>query len=488
MRRLMRRPMRRLARGAVVPDVAAVGSGGAAATVAVVALALVVSGAVWGASPLREGRPSNAVATRLLPGEAFPALAPGDVIRLAPGVHRGPWRVDVPNVSLLAEAGAELDGGGDGSALTLAAPGIRVVGLHVIGVGPDGDLYEPDAAFALDGCSNCVLEAVSAAAVSAALRIEDSDGVRVDGLDASGSGAGPGITAYYAPGLRLHDLRLEGFLDGLYLERSDGLRVTEATLVGSGRYGVHLMFNCGAHVERVVATGGGVGSAVMYGRDTLLRHVTFSGHHGPMAFGLLVQEEQGARIEDATLRSNTIGLLALAAPGLVVRGADFDANGFGTVLQRLPAAFDSGDPEQDTSLVIEASRFQRNAFDLALDDDAADVRLSGNAYDRAAPLDFDGDGTLDLQYVVGTSLGALAARVPDVSLLAFGPAMVLWEALEARVPGVRFGMLADPEPRASVSARADGAGRTWGLGLVPLAGVAWALRPRAPTRAPRERA
>lgn len=481
--------MRRLARGALVPDVAAVVSGGTGvAAVVALALAVVGSGAAWGTNAFPEDRPANAAAIGLLPGEALPTLAAGDVIRLAPGVHRGPWRIDAANVTLIAEAGAELDGGGAGSALTLAAPGIRVAGLHVIGVGPDGDLYEPDAAFALTGCNNCVLEAVSAAAVSAALRIENSDDVRVEGLHASGSGAGPGVTAYFAPGLRLCDLHLEGFLDGLYLERSDGLWVADATLLGSGRYGVHLMFNRGALVERVSAAGGGVGSAVMYGRDTLLRHVTFSGHHGPMAFGLLVQEEQGARIEDATLRSNTIGLLALAAPGLVVRGADFDANGFGAVLQRLPAAFDTGDPEQDTSLVIEASRFRRNAFDLALDDDAADVHLRGNAYDRAAPLDFDGDGTLDLQYVVGTSLGALAARVPDVSLLAFGPAMVLWEALEARVPGVRFGMLADPEPRASVSARADGAGRTWGLGLVPLAGVAWALRPRAPTRAPRGRA
>ncbi len=473
--------MRRRARGAgarglVAPVPVAAVVPGAVATI-VLALVLVVSGAVRGGGPLPDGRPPDP-SLRLAAGQALPRLAAGDVVRLAPGVHGGPWRIDVPDVTLLAEAGAVLDGGGLGSALRLGAPGIRVVGLHVVGVGPDGDLYEPDAAFALDGCHGCALETVSAAAVSAALRIEDSDDVRVAGLHATGSGAGPGVTAYNAPGLSLHDLHLEGFLDGLYLERSDGLRVTEATLVGSGRYGVHLMFNRGAHVERVDATGGGVGSAVMYGRDTLLRQVTFSGHHGPMAFGLLVQEERGARIEDATLRSNTIGLLALAAPGLVVVGADFDANGFGAVLQRLPAAFDTGDPAQDTSLVIEASRFQRNAFDLALDDDAADVRLRGNAYDRAPPLDLDGDGRLDLQYVVGTSLGALAARVPDVSLLAFGPAMVLWEALEARVPGVRFGMLADPEPRASVSLRAAGANRTWGLALVPLAGVAWALRPR----------
>ena len=437
------------------------------------------------------GGQASAAPLRVAAGAPLPPLAPGDEIVLEAGRHAGPWRIDVPHVTLRADASAVLDGGGQGSALTLAAPGVRVLGLHVVGVGPDTDLYAPDAAFRLASCDGCVLEDVSAgepgAGVSAALWVEDASDVAVRGLVAYGSGAGPGVTSFHADGLTLERVRLEGFLDGLYLERSDALRVTDALLLGSGRYGVHLMFNRGAQLERVRASDGGVGSAIMYGRDTVLRDVTFTDHRGPMAFGLLVQEERDARIEGATLRGNTIGLLAVAAPGLVVHGADIDANGFGALLQRLPAAFDTADAELDTRLRIEASHFRRNAFDLALDDDRAAVRVHGNAYDRAPPLDFDGDGTLDLQHVVGTSLGALAARLPDLSLLAFGPAMVLWEALEARVPGARFGMLADPVPRAGPQPPASGINPTWFLALLPLVGSAWALRPMrsiAPGAAP----
>jgi nitrous oxidase accessory protein len=423
---------------------------------------------------------AGAATYRVLPGEPLPTHAAGDELVLVTGTHTGPWRIDAPDVTLRAEPGAVLDGGGGGSALTLAAPGVRVVGLRVVGVGPDGDLYAPDAAFRLDGCHGCRLESVRAGApgdgVSAALWIEAADDVRVVGLTAFGSGVGPGVTTFEAPGLVLERVHLEGFLDGLYLERSDGLRVLDASLLGSRRYGVHLMFNRDARLERVRAADGGVGSAVMYGRGTELRAVVFEGHTGPMAFGLLIQEEHDARIEGATLRGNTLGLLAVAAPGLVVAGAEFDANGFGAVLQRLPAAFDARDADLDTTLSIEASRFRRNAFDLALDDDGADVRLHGNAYDRAPPLDLDGDGTLDAPYVVGTSLGALAARVPDVSLLAFGPAMVLWEAFEARVPGVRFGLLVDHSPRALEREPSERAALTWLLALLPAAGAAWALR------------
>jgi len=423
---------------------------------------------------------AGAATYRVLPGEALPPHAAGDELVIAAGTHLGPWRIDVPDVTLRAEPGATLDGGGAGSALTLAAPGVHVIGLHVVGVGPEGDLYAPDAAFRLERCHGCRLEGVRAGVpgdgVSAALWIEGADQVLVSGLIAFGNGTGPGATTFEAAGLVLERVRLEGFLDGLYLERSDGLSVFDAAIVGSGRYGVHLMFNRDARLERVRAADGGVGSAVMYGRGTELREVVFEGHTGPMAFGLLVQEEHGARIEGATLRGNTIGLLAVAAPGLVVTGADLDANGFGAVLQRLPAAFDARDTNLDTTLSIEASRFRRNAFDLALDDDGADVVLRGNAYDRAPPLDLDGDGTLDAPYVVGTSLGALAARVPDVSLLAFGPAMVLWEAFEARVPGVRFGLLVDHSPRALDPEPSERATSTWLLVLLPAAGAAWALR------------
>ena len=444
-------------------------SSSAAASARVFVSMLVLAGAV------------DAATLRVLPGDPLPPHAAGDELVLAAGRHTGPWRIDVPDVTLRVERDATLDGGGVGSALTLAASGIRVVGLHVVGVGPDGDLYAPDAAFRLERCHGCRLEGVSAGfpgdGVSAALWIEASDDVLVVGLHAFGSGVGPGATTFEAPGLLLERVRLEGFLDGLYLERSDGLRVLDAVLLGSVRYGVHLMFNRGALLERVRAADGGVGSAVMYGRGTELRDVVFEGHTGPMAFGLLVQEEHDARIEGATLRGNTIGLLAVAAPGLVLTGADFDANGFGAVLQRLPAAFDARDAELDTTLSIAASRFRRNAFDIALDDDGADVALRGNAYDRAPPLDLDGDGTLDAPFVVGTSLGALAARVPDVSLLAFGPAMVLWEAFEARVPGVRFGLLVDRSPRVGESDPSDRTTLTWLLALLPAAGAAWALRP-----------
>jgi hypothetical protein len=63
--------------------------------------------------------------------------------------------------------------------------------------------------------------------------------------------------------------------------------------------------------------------------------------------------------------------------------------------------------------------------------------------------------------------------------MAFGPSIVLWEAVEARVPGARWSTLADMRPRAEATVRDARARWTWAL-LAPLAlgAIAAASRPR----------
>lgn len=62
-------------------------------------------------------------------------LAPGDVLRLASGVHRGPITVSVPPVGLQGESGAEIDAEGQGSVVTVAAPEVVERKLTIRGSG-----------------------------------------------------------------------------------------------------------------------------------------------------------------------------------------------------------------------------------------------------------------------------------------------------------------------------------------------------------------
>ncbi|MDF1522032.1 MAG: right-handed parallel beta-helix repeat-containing protein [Trueperaceae bacterium] len=389
----------------------------------------------------------------LAAGEPLPALAPGDVLALAPGVHPGPWTIDVADVTVRA-AGAVLDGGGQGTVLTLRAPGIRVEDLTVTGVGGEADLYAPDAAVAAFGCDGCVIERLVLRSGTSAVRVEGSRDVRLVDLQASGVGRGPGVTAFETPGLVVQGGRFEGFLDGLYLERADGARVEGAVVERSVRYGLHVMFTVGVALVGNEVRDGGVGSAVMYGRDALVQGNRLAGHRGPMAFGLLVQEEVGTRVIDNDVRGNAVGLLIVAAPGLRVEGGVLAGNGVGALLQRPPVAGLDGSTVQ-----VAGVAFEGNAADLAVADPDAALTLRGNAYDRAPRLDLDGDGVVDVPFVATSAFAARTAEQPDLALLAHGPGIALWGRLEAQVPGVRATTFADPASRLAPPApRAPGAG------------------------------
>ncbi len=397
-------------------------------------------------------------------GDPLPALTPGAELRLLPGVHVGPWTIDAPDVRLRAEPGAVLDGGGRGTALTVTAPGVRIEGLTVSGVGPEADLYAPDAAVALFGAHGALVQGLRAHGVTAGVHVEDARDVRLLDLDLRGDARGPGVTSYLTPGLRVEGGRIEGFLDGAYLERADGALVAGVEARDSRRYGLHVMFTAGVTLRDNVVAGGGVGSAVMYGRDAVVTGNRLTGHRGPMAFGLLLQEERDAVLTGNTARGNTVGLLLVAASGARLDGNRLEGNGVGVLLDRAPV----GSVADASSVTIVDHAFVANAADLAVADDDAALTLRGNAFDRAPPLDLDGDGTLDLPYVATSAFAARAARQPDLMLLAYGPGIALWQRLEASVPGLRGAAFADPLPRLPATVgRPDRAG--WAAALAALA-------------------
>src|SRR6056297_957183 len=403
---------------------------------AVVAVGWTQVASAQGAPPSAPDPIADPVLHELRPGDPWPTLAAGDRVRLAPGRYAGPWEIDVADVRVDA-AGAQLHGPGEGSALILAAPGVEVHGLAVRDAGSDPDLYAPDAAAWLVGCDGCTLTDLDAAGTPAGLRIEDSSDVRIVWARLRGAPGGPGVTAYRADRLMLDDVQVDGFLDGLYVERSDDVRIDGAFVDGARRYGLHVMFSAGLRVRDSVVRDGGVGSAVMHGRDALLERNRFEAHEGPLAYGLLVQEMAGTVVRGGALRGNTVGALVVSASGVLVEDVEISGSGTGLLVRRTPDAATS-------AVRLHGNRFTGNVAGVAVDDPDASVRLEGNAFDAASPLDRDGDGISDVAYLPTSSFALLASRTPDLSLFALSPGVTLWEAAEASVPALRMATLHDP--------------------------------------------
>ncbi|MBS3968391.1 MAG: right-handed parallel beta-helix repeat-containing protein [Truepera sp.] len=366
---------------------------------------------------------------------SLPPLNPGERLVLAPGTYYGPWEIDQPGVHLVAE-GVVLDGGGQGSALILAAPGIVVEGLTVRNVGHQSDFYAPDAAVWLVECLACRLEGLVAEGVTTGVRIEGSLGAVVRDAYLTGTAKGPGITIFESPGAAVLDSYISNFLDGIYLERADNTRVIGNVVNQSARYGLHLMFSHNVELAFNQVLDNRVGSALMFGTRAHYHHNVMRGHQGPLAFGLLVQELADSLLEHNTIVSNTIGILAVSAEGNTFQHNELTGNGFGLLIQRAPG-------DGASSALLSNNRFLNNLYDVAIDDPEANVTLYGNAFDRASPLDLQGDGVSDLPYLPSSTFAILASRQPDLTIFALSPGILLWEQAEAAVPGLRLMTLAD---------------------------------------------
>lgn len=375
----------------------------------------------------------------LEPGDSLPPLSPGDSLSLAPGVYQGPWLIDVQGVSVEAEE-AILMGTGDGSVLVLSAPDIAVRGLEIAGSGRTSDLYAPDAAVVLDGCHGCSLAGLISRSAPTAVRVEASESVSVTDSELQGDGSSPGLTSYASPRLTFARNRVETFLDGIYLERTDGASVAGNTFLRTTRYALHVMYSVDTSLTGNLVRGGLVGSAAMYGRGLNARGNRFEGHVGPLAFGLLVHELRESVVSGNSFDGNTVGLLIASAPDVTVADNLVTGSGFGIVVQRVPRS-------QASAVRISGNIFSGNVADVAVDDPDAAVSLVGNQYESASRLDRDHDGVADVAHVPSSSFDVFASRNSDLSLYALNPGVLLWQAAEASVPALRLASLADPEPR-----------------------------------------
>ncbi len=376
----------------------------------------------------------------IAPGETPPPTPPpGSTIELLPGVHR-PFELSGEDLTLRARPGAVVDAGGKGHGVVVSGKRIRVEHLEVRNTGPNYDFYNPDSAVFAVECEDCVVDGLRAADVITAVRAEDSPGFVVRRVRAVGNRQGPGITLYQCPRSLVEENELDGFLDNLYMEHTDQSVVRRNRLLHSFRYGYHLMFSKDVEVYENVAERGRVGSAVMYGRRVHVYKNRFEGHVGPLAFGLLSQEQHESLFEDNLIRGNNVGILVVSAVKDLFRNNRVEQNGFGVLVLREKN-------KASSAAVFEKNLFLANVYDLAVDDPEARVTLRENAYDRASRLDLDGDGYSDVPYLPSSSYALLASRMLDLSLFAFSPGITLWEEAEKKVPGLRLATLADPRPK-----------------------------------------
>ncbi|HET6573207.1 MAG TPA: nitrous oxide reductase family maturation protein NosD, partial [Fimbriiglobus sp.] len=391
---------------------------------------------------------------------AVAKAADGDTIEVVGGTHRGPLVID-KRVRLVGRDWPVIDGGGKGTVVALAAPGIHFSGFVVRGSGDrlaneDGDggivATAPDVVIEGNRLDD-VLFGVSLR--DSARSVVRNNVLRGKPLDIARRG--DLVRVWWS-----HDAVVEGndVADGrdLVLWYSRGLTVRDNT-VTRGRYGIHFMYCDGAVVCGNRFIDNSVGSFLMYSRRVRLEGNWIENNRGASGYGVGLKDMDGYSLRGNVIANNRTGVFMEGARGGEVVNNLVAYNERGAVI----FTSCSGNTVRDNT-------FSENGEQIAIEGNTAlpvSNAWEANFWSDYRGLDADGDGFGDQAYKPVKLFERLTDRNSGMKLFAAGPAA---EAIDysSRLfpifqPQPKF---TDPKPRMAalpppLTRPAPADGRSW---------------------------
>ncbi|WP_198949331.1 nitrous oxide reductase family maturation protein NosD [Halovibrio salipaludis] len=248
------------------------------------------------------------------PGQLAEALSnaeKGDTLKLEPGLFRGHYRIDTP-LTLEGSPGTILDGNGDGTILTIAAPEATVQDLLLRNSGRNLTDHE-SAIFIETPGRNTHIRRNRILAQGFGIWVDSAPDVLVErnritgNTDIRSQDRGNGIHLHHVNGAMIRDNTVCHARDGIYINVSDGNTLAENRLCNQ-RYGIHYMYSNSNTVRGNQSWGNRTGYALMQSTRLDVIHNRSENDKG---YGLLLNY-----ITQSTLRDNTaVRIQSSTTPG-----------------------------------------------------------------------------------------------------------------------------------------------------------------------------
>ncbi len=370
---------------------------------------------------------------------AVQAARAGDVLRLAPGIHAGPVVIDKP-LTLDGEGAATIAGGGRGSVISVAAPGVTVRGLTITGSGSRGD--GRDAGVSLGGrATGAVVANNRILGNLVGVDIHGARDARVAGNVIEGrrghrmNARGNGVYVWNAPGAAVTGNDIRWGRDGIFVNTSKDNEFSNNRFRDL-RFAVHYMYAHDSVVSNNQSLGNHLGYAIMYSNN-----VRVSGNlsRGDRDHGLLLNytnrsQITGNRIEEVGDKC----VFIYNAHKNRLRGNLFRGCGIGV-------HFTAG--SENNEIIDNAfigNRTQVKYVGARWLDWSAGGR--GNYWSDHAAFDLDGNGIADQAYRPNDRIDQVLWAQPAAKTLLRSPALQLLRWAQSAFPALLPGGVLDRAP------------------------------------------
>jgi nitrous oxidase accessory protein len=371
---------------------------------------------------------------------AIADAAPGDVLRLAPGLHSGNLVID-KTLTIEGPEDRSAVVAGDGGGRTMMVKATDVAIRHVTVRGSGLSLFDMDAGIFLDKTAD--------RAVVEDSTIDDNligvyiwgpkdamvRGNRIIGRrDLRRAERGNGVSLWNTPGSKVVDNEISAGRDGIFTVTSRH-NLFKGNSFRDVRFAVHYMYTNDSEVSDNVSIGNDVGYVIMYSDRLVIRN---NSSDGDRDHGLLFNFANSSEIDGNVVRNSEKCVFIYNANKNRFRDNWFEGC-------RIGVHFTAGSERNE----IAGNAFINNQTQVMyvgtrfLD---WSVNGRGNYWSDNSAFDLNGDGIADTAYRPNDVIDQVLWRAPAAKLLMNSPATQIVRWAQSQFPAIHPGGVVDSAP------------------------------------------
>ncbi len=341
--------------------------------------------------------------------EALEQAVDGDTILVKKGIYKeANLKID-KEITLIGEDMPTIDGEKVGEIITIGADNVTVDGFKLINVGLS---YTTDyASIRVVNSSGFTIQNLELEKLFFGIYLQKaSDGKvlnnKVRGEAVTEFNSGNAIHLWYCKNVIVHGNDVQNVRDGIYLEFSDNITITNNFSKNNVRYGLHFMFSNDNQVNNNIFETNGAGIALMFSKVMEVRNNIIKKNWGTAAYGLLLKEVNDVNIINNKFIENTVGITVEGSNRLVYSNNDFTSNGY--AIRVKGACYENE---------IIKNNFLYNSFDISYNGRVNDNIFDNNFWSNYTGYDLDKDGIGDVPYRPVKLFSYIVNRTPETIIL-----------------------------------------------------------------------
>ncbi|RSK28402.1 nitrous oxide reductase family maturation protein NosD [Bacillus sp. HMF5848] len=352
--------------------------------------------------------------------------ANGDSIVVKAGLYEENLVID-KEINLFGENGTILDGGGQGTVITVNSSNVHIKDLNIRMSGKK----DRDAGVLITG-DNVKIEDITIEQVLFGIYAIETKGTtilnnKISSYPLHFSQRGSGVHLFKTGHATVNDNHIFTVQDGIYLDFAKNSMLTRNKIHGA-RYALHFMYSSGAEASYNELFNSINGLMVMETKQVDIHNniVTKQLHY--RGYGVLLYDSDLITFSNNTIMYNSNGLQVEDLRESVIKNNTVAGNHVGLAMT-----------DENVKVSIFKNNFIGNVVQAKLVDQGnlnIDNGFIGNYWDDHQSFDLDGDGILDTSYEAGSMYDKLLIAQPTFQFYFESPAIKTWASAESLLPSV----------------------------------------------------